>query len=143
MTDEQMEIENGLKKYFAVKAILMYNDKILLMKLYPKYTFLGGLWEVPGGRKKIGESDDEALHREVKEETGLDVEIVRMIHEWKIFIKESNSWLAGKTFLCRSKTDKVVLTDPEKQHEDYKWVSVDEAKKFRIPEWLRESLEKI
>jgi ADP-ribose pyrophosphatase YjhB (NUDIX family) len=38
-----------------------------------------GLWGLPGGRIEPGESVAEAALREVKEETGLDVEIVRLV----------------------------------------------------------------
>lgn len=37
------------------------------------------LWSVPGGRVESGEYIEEALRREVKEETGLDIEIDRLI----------------------------------------------------------------
>ncbi|MGH3873357.1 MAG: NUDIX hydrolase [Pseudonocardiaceae bacterium] len=38
-----------------------------------------GRWSVPGGRVEAGESDRDAVVREVAEETGLDVEVIRWI----------------------------------------------------------------
>lgn len=38
-----------------------------------------GLWSVPGGRVEPGESDAQALRREVREETGLDVVVQRFV----------------------------------------------------------------
>src|SRR5205823_1456631 len=38
-----------------------------------------GRWSVPGGRVEIGETDPQAVIREVAEETGLVVEIVRLL----------------------------------------------------------------
>jgi 8-oxo-dGTP pyrophosphatase MutT (NUDIX family) len=38
-----------------------------------------GLWGLPGGAMEVGESAAQTVVREVKEETGYDVEIVRLV----------------------------------------------------------------
>jgi 8-oxo-dGTP diphosphatase len=61
----------------TIDGIIFLDDKVLLVKRSIKpYS---GYWCVPGGRVEFGETVEEAVHREVKEETGLDVEIERMV----------------------------------------------------------------
>jgi 8-oxo-dGTP diphosphatase len=62
-------------------AIVPYpSDRILLIKR--NTTPFKGYWALPGGRKERGEAVEDAIVREVKEETGLNVEVVRKIGEY-------------------------------------------------------------
>jgi 8-oxo-dGTP diphosphatase len=57
----------------AVGAIAINAGKILLIRR--GHAPSAGLWSLPGGRVERGESDADALRREVIEETGLEVEV--------------------------------------------------------------------
>jgi 8-oxo-dGTP diphosphatase len=62
-------------------AIIPYpQNKILLIKRStPPFV---GYWALPGGRVDSGETVEQTIVREVKEETGLDVEVVSKIGEY-------------------------------------------------------------
>lgn len=62
-------------------AIITYpQNRILLIK---RDTLpFKGYWALPGGRAESGESVEKTIIREVKEETGLDIEILRKIGEY-------------------------------------------------------------
>lgn len=68
----------------TVTAVVLFpKQKIMLVK---RGTVpFRGYWALPGGRVEQGESIEEAVIREVKEETGLQVEIVRKIGEYHEF----------------------------------------------------------
>jgi 8-oxo-dGTP diphosphatase len=59
----------------VVGAIVQHDGKVLLLQR-PEDDFMGGVWELPSGTVEPGESLDQALIREVKEETGLGVTAV-------------------------------------------------------------------
>jgi 8-oxo-dGTP diphosphatase len=61
----------------GVGAIILEGDKILLEKR--KNMPSKGKWSVPGGLVELGESVENAVVREVKEETGLDVYEPRLV----------------------------------------------------------------
>ena len=126
-----------LKHFYAVKALIQYNDKFLVLK---KDDFVGGEYEVPGGRKNVDEADDIALKREVSEETSLDIEIIRQLNDWSLKLVKKGIQLEGKTYFCKSVSDKVILSD---EHLSYKWVSKKELKLLDIPLWLKDAILKL
>lgn len=64
----------------ATAIIEFPQDKILLIK---RDTIpFKGYWALPGGRAEVGETVEQTIVREVKEETGLDVDVVRKLGEY-------------------------------------------------------------
>jgi 8-oxo-dGTP pyrophosphatase MutT (NUDIX family) len=59
----------------SVKGVLVHDDRVLLL------LNKRGEWELPGGRPDVGEDDRAALKREVREETGLCVEVGEALGE--------------------------------------------------------------
>jgi A/G-specific adenine glycosylase len=59
-----------------IAAAIVWRGPRLLIARRPEEGLLGGLWEFPGGKVEAGESPAEAARREVREEMGLEVEIL-------------------------------------------------------------------
>ena len=63
-----------------VAAVIEQDGRYLITQRRPT-AVLPGLWEFPGGRVEDGESDEEALRRELRERLGTEVEVKdRMAH---------------------------------------------------------------
>ena len=63
-----------IPKYNVVVGLIKKKNKFLISKRL-KNKFLGGLWELPGGKIKKGESEKKCLTREIKEELDIKVQI--------------------------------------------------------------------
>src|SRR5213594_3932683 len=92
--------------------------KILLAKShkwFDKYT-------LPGGHIEVGETMEEAVKREVKEEVGLDVEVVEfLLMQEAIFAEEfwKKKHFIFFDFLCKSRDQRVKVDGRELQ--EYVW----------------------
>jgi 8-oxo-dGTP diphosphatase len=112
----------------AVGAMIEHDSsgKILLVKRSDKANYLPGIWEDLGGRIKQFEEPEDALHREVREETGLDIEILKPLAIFHDYYGErtADNELLIITYWCKAKSDQVVLSD---EHTEYRWVTAEEA----------------
>ncbi|KZN59644.1 NUDIX domain-containing protein [Pseudoalteromonas luteoviolacea] len=78
-----------MKQRICVGALVINNDKLLLVnhKREGRYDF----WVAPGGGVKGTESLEEATVREVKEETGLNVSVVKLMYVEEMYTPEERS----------------------------------------------------
>ena len=68
--------------FFAQKAFIVHEERLLLVRKSSDDPHNPGLWEVPGGRMDFGEQIDEHLAREVREEVGIEVVAGEPFHAW-------------------------------------------------------------
>lgn len=72
-----------MRKYLdVVAALIQKNDQYLICQRHDNDAY-GGLWEFPGGTVEEGESFKEAVVREIKEELGVDVEVIEEISKFE------------------------------------------------------------
>ena len=72
MKDEAPALE------LSVAAGIIWNEGRILICRRPAGGHMPGLWEFPGGKIECGENPQEALHREICEELGIEVRVGRL-----------------------------------------------------------------
>jgi mutator protein MutT len=70
-----------LETEIEVAAGLVFRHERLLITQRLAGDHLGGLWEFPGGKRRLDETFEECLERELMEELGIEVEVGPLIEE--------------------------------------------------------------
>ena len=112
--------------------------KVLLCESY-KWP---GIYTVPGGHVDLGETFEEAIVREIKEEVGLDVKVVELISiQQVIYPKEfwKKAHFIFLDFLCSVENDQVMKLD-QNEIQSVIWVEPKEALNLNIDRYLRHFL---
>jgi 8-oxo-dGTP pyrophosphatase MutT (NUDIX family) len=95
----------------AAYALIMQDSKLLLLKM--RHT---GKYHLPGGGINVGERMEETLKREAREETGIEIDVVRLARFEEVFFYYDPSDRAYHGlhfyFICRPRT-LILLTDDQ------------------------------
>jgi 8-oxo-dGTP diphosphatase len=116
------EADRDEVRQLVVGAVVHHGGKVLLLQR-PADDFMGGIWELPSGKVDHGEAIGQALIREVKEETGLEVTaITNYLGE---FDYHSGSGKKSRQF---NFTVEVGHAEPVQltEHDAYTWTSLEE-----------------
>lgn len=122
-----------------VAGILIEDNKILLIehiKNDKKY------WLVPGGGVDWGESTAEAITREYKEETNLDIEVVKFLFLSETIAPDKEKHVINLYFEIKraeNSTAEMILGD-EKNLNDLKFLTKEEVKDIKIYPNIKEQI---
>jgi 8-oxo-dGTP pyrophosphatase MutT (NUDIX family) len=118
----------------CVVFVIERDGRVLLLKRSRTKDHAPGEWETGSGGILSGESPYAAVIREAKEETGLDIEVVRVIDAFHFYRGVERRETIGISFHCRADRDDVSLSD---EHDEAKWVPLNALADGPYPEWLR------
>jgi 8-oxo-dGTP diphosphatase len=120
---EQLTAEaarDGIQQ-LVVRAVITQDRSVLLLRRAAD-DFMGGNWELPGGKVDPGETLDQALVREAREETGLDITAVTEYLGSLDYTSRSGGRIRQFNFAADvTAYEPVILTE----HDRYQWSPVN------------------
>ena len=132
---ESKSRNEGINKIVVGAVIANENSEILLMRR-KKDDFMGGIFEIPGGNAEKGEGIYEALEREIKEETDLDLKKVISYINYFDYLSESGKRCRQFNFKVEVSDGPILLTE----HDTYKWIKLDEIENQNVSDEVKECL---
>lgn len=124
--------------HVTVKAVIIHEGKILLLKKVQPSADGLGVWELPGGGMEYKEGPENALIREVREETGLELASLHVAATFHVV--RSNLEIVGLNYRCTPVDAAVKLSD---EHETYCWVRPDELDQYVSPKIYHDILKSV
>jgi mutator protein MutT len=108
----------------SIKGVLIHRGRVLLLRNER------GEWELPGGHLDAGETPEEAVVREIREETGLSATVTSLVDAWvfqvtpkeKVLILEYACQLIGRHSVTVSH-----------EHTDHRWLRLTELDGEPLP----------
>ncbi|MBW2094397.1 MAG: NUDIX hydrolase [Deltaproteobacteria bacterium] len=125
----------------GVAAVILRDREVLLVqrgKMPGK-----GEWSLPGGLIELGETIQEALHREIREELSVKIEILGLVGVYDKIVKDVNNNIQYHYIIvdyCAQITSGIPRAESDAAA--VKWVSQDALKKFTADDQLREAVSK-
>jgi len=121
----------------AVKGIIQFENKYLIIKRNDNDEIGAGTWEFPGGKVEFGESLESALIREALEETGLDITVDQLLYATS-FLSNYLKQVIILAYKCNALYDNIKLSY---EHTNYLWVYKNQLREYLDIEIVK-SLEK-
>jgi 8-oxo-dGTP diphosphatase len=125
------------KNLVEVSAALIFRDGRLLITQRHADAHLGGLWEFPGGKREDGETFEQCLVREIREELGLAISVGELFEDMEHVYPEKTVRL--KFFLCK-------MDGGEPQAlgcAAFRWIGKSELADYKFPAADARLLEKL
>ena len=112
------------KPHYQVTAGLIRHQGCLLIARRPAGKHLAGLWEFPGGKQEEGETLEECLVRELKEELGLEIVVGELF--MSVEYEYETKFITLHCFQCSLLQGTPAGLEGQETH----WVRMDELKGF-------------
>jgi len=107
-------------------AVIERNGCYLVSRRRPA-DHLGGCWEFPGGKRRVGESWHACLRRELREELGISVKLVRRLQSLRFRYPDRRVWL--EVFRCT-----VASGEPKPLGcQEVRWLTPRQLQRRRFP----------
>lgn len=119
---------------FVIKAIVMHptENTFMLIKRSAQEFTRPNTWDIPGGSINFGELHQDALAREVMEETGLSISYNKIVHMITSYDPEKNMYCIIVGAGCTAQDTVVKMSN---EHQEYQWVNSHDYFKLYAPEY--------
>ncbi len=117
----------------SIKVIIKKRNKILLIK-----TLEGG-YDIPGGRVEYGETNQEALNRELKEELGITINTgkLNLFHSWSYVSKSKNRHYVYVVYLY---SGKIIGKLKKIEVKDIVWMDISQIHELKHISYFKKML---
>jgi 8-oxo-dGTP diphosphatase len=125
----------------GVGALIFDNEgRILITQRGPKAKNERGLWEIPGGSVEYGETFEQAIIREIREELGIRIRVRSLHAVCDHILPEENQHWVSPTYICEIVEGVPSIQEPEKCS-NWGWFTLQEAQLLHLSKVTQHDIE--
>jgi 8-oxo-dGTP diphosphatase len=113
--------------WIGIHGVITERGRVVILRRSGRMSYRPGHWDLPGGHLALGESFEQCLAREVSEETGLEVEVERLLGIHKA---PSDPYVQA-LYACRPVGATRELKLAPEEHVEGRWVTREELVQMR------------
>jgi len=123
-------------KIHGIRALIYHNKKLLILKRASNDKDDAGLWDIPGGAIKTGESIFDAVKREILEETDIESGdlIIKDLRGLIVDDFKGDKKLSIAVFSCQSATANIKFNS---EHSKYLWINPEKLSSHKLGRILK------
>ncbi len=125
--------------FVAAHALIEKDGLYLVTRRSAINDYMPGLWDVPGGTVEAGEVMEDALKREVLEESGLQIEVKHPLFIYTNLGSLPEKQYFQSVYLCSFVGGDVVLSPEE--HDEFQWLTLEEIGRLPCIAFLKSLIE--
>lgn len=125
-----------MKTRIFTTGVVMSRGRLLILKRKPDDDSYPGVWDCVGGHFEKGESAEECMLREAREEAGQRMKIIKLGPLIEYLDRYGRA--VAVPFLLRPEPGKAVVPT---EHSEYRWVKLEELRDYEIVPDLSRALE--
>lgn len=113
-----------------VASALIFDDSSKKILMVLNKSGDSSYWSIPGGAVEEGESLEQAVKRETREESGYEIEIKGLYSIREALFKERGHHALLFTFLATIAGGEMKISDPDDEVKEVRWLNLDTANEW-------------
>jgi len=118
------------QQIITVCIFLHIDGKVFIGRRSKTKSFLPGKWELSGGHIEFGETVEEGLRRELREELNMEIIVGNIYSEFTYVMNEGSDHVIEVLYFATMKNPKQEISLNEESHDDYIWLSENEVNTY-------------